>query len=401
MTSPAVLGVGGCVDYEVKLSADVLQQLVDTYGIRAEELTSTSAVHSERDLVVSILTYVRQGGGGEHFVASSDALKAFAARFPERVALGGTSVRAGLTMSKLGVPSTLHLVTVNRHVRELLPAMCDYIGGGDEDTVYPHLIVQYHQGLRVTAGGVDVRAPYPNRLIYVNDPANELLPISDELGPALQGARVFLISGYNAIRDTEVLNRRLASLRQHMRQLPKHAFVYYEDAAFHVPEFNRRVRDALLDSVDVFGLNEDEMELHLGHQVDLLSVPEVEKALASLCALITGPTVVVHTKHWAAAVGDRAPEYAEALDGGIRMASARYCFGDDCTEEDYESMRDRPRQADAIEFAAALQARMGGAVRCVPGLDLDVTDPTTIGLGDTFVGGFLTAVSRRKAQECV
>jgi len=201
MTSPVVLGVGGCVDYEVKLSAQVLRELVDTYGIRADELTSTSAVLSERDLVVSILTYLREGAGGEHFVASSDALQAFAARFPEHVTLGGTSVRAGLTMSTLGVPVTLHLVSLNRHMRDLLPAACDYIGGGEEDTLYPHLIVQYPQGLHVWAGDVDVRAPYPNRLIYVNDPANELLPISDELGPALEDARVLLLSGYNAVPE--------------------------------------------------------------------------------------------------------------------------------------------------------------------------------------------------------
>jgi ADP-dependent phosphofructokinase/glucokinase len=47
-----------------------------------------------------------------------------------------------------------------------------------------------------------------------------------------------------------------------------------------------------------------------------------------------------------------------------------------------------------VTFAAALEDRMGGVVRCLPGFRLDVAEPTTIGLGDAFVGGFLAAVAR-------
>lgn len=395
MSSRVVLGFGGGVDYEVKLSAGVLGQLVETYEIRATELTPPSEVLNERDLVISIISHIRQGGGGEHFVASSEALNAFAERFPKRVTLGGTSVRAGVAMSRLGVPSTLHLVCLNRYVRQLLPPTCDYIGGGDEDALYPHLIVQYNRGLSVRAGNIDIFAPFPNRLIYVKDPANETLALSDKLGEVLGGAGVVLISGLNAIRDPEVLDRRLGTLRHHLQHLPSESFVYYEDAAFHVPAFNRRVRDALLDTVDVYGLNEDEMQDHLGHPVDLLSVTEVERALTSLQAHIPAPTLVLHTKYWAAAVGERANEYAEALDAGIVIACTRYSRGDDYTHDDYDSMRTLPRAADAVRFAASLEARMGTVVCCVPGLRMDVAEPTTVGLGDTFVGGFLATASRR------
>src|SRR5690242_13738920 len=125
-----LLGLGGCVDYELTVTADVLDQLVTGYGIVAAELTAPPAVTSERDLVVSILGYVARGAGGEHFVASARALSTFANRFPHRETLGGTSVRAGILMSRLGVPSTLHLVSVNDAVRRLLPAGGDYINSG-------------------------------------------------------------------------------------------------------------------------------------------------------------------------------------------------------------------------------------------------------------------------------
>jgi ADP-dependent phosphofructokinase/glucokinase len=79
------------------------------------------------------------------------------------------------------------------------------------------------------------------------------------------------------------------------------------------------------------------------------------------------------------------------------IASTRYSHGDDYTEEQLESMGSRPRRREASKLAAALEARMGDVVRCVPGFDLDVAEPTTIGLGDTFVGGFLAAVAQKEA----
>src|SRR5690349_8301169 len=98
MASHVVLGLGGGVDYELKLSSSVLERLAGEYRIRDAELTSSATVADERDLVISILGYVSKGCGGEHFVASSDALHAFAGRFPKRMTLGGTAVRAAIAM---------------------------------------------------------------------------------------------------------------------------------------------------------------------------------------------------------------------------------------------------------------------------------------------------------------
>jgi ADP-dependent phosphofructokinase/glucokinase len=392
--SRVVLGLGGCVDYEVELTAGVMEQLVAEYDIVAAELTSPNPVASERDLVVSILGYVARGGGGEHFVASAPTLSTFADRFPHRVALGGTSVRAGLLMSRLGVPSTLHLVSVNDTVRRLLPPDGDYFATDAEDTLYPHLIVQYDQGVRIRVGELDITTPFPNRLIYVNDPANGAMPLSDDLGDRLSRADVFLISGFNAMRSAEQLDHRLAELRAHTRRLPPGAVTYFEDAAYHEPAFSHRVRDALLDVVDVYGLNEDEMQSYLGHPVDLLSAREVADALTALRLLIPGPTMVVHTKYWALALGAHPERYADALDTGTVMAASRYCHGDEFTEEDADRLRRRPRRPESVAFAAALRSRLGEIVHCVPGFALDVRNPTTVGLGDTFVGGFLAALAR-------
>ncbi len=397
--SDVVLGLGNCVDYELKLSGPVLHELVLEHAISRADLSTEPAITSERQLVISILTYLRRGDGGEHFVGAAAALDTFSHRFPHKVALGGTSVRAGVVMSRLGVPSTLHLVSLNSHVRQLLPPDCRFISATTDETLYPHLIVQYDQGIGVRANDIDIRAPASNRLIYVNDPANEELPLSPELDRTLAGAKLFLVSGFNAVRDEVLLRNRLDALITAMLQLPAGAFVYFEDAAYHEPLLRARVRDALVGLVDIHGLNEDEFQAYLGRSVELLSVDDVSRALADLRTLIPAPTLVVHTSRWSAAVGDNAETYLAALDQGMAIASTRYRYGDDYDDARYQELRAQARREDATAFSVGLRERMGAAVCCRPGFQITATESTTVGLGDTFVGGFLASLAKRARFE--
>ncbi|WP_241976269.1 ADP-dependent glucokinase/phosphofructokinase [Cryobacterium algoricola] len=395
MREKLVLGLGGTVDYEIAWDSRVIEHLIREYSIRASELDASIPVMSERDLVVTLLAFLAGGAGGERFVASSDIVETFAARFDRRITLGGTCVRAAMAMQALGVESTVHLVSIDDHVRRLLPAGCAYLCSADHDTTDPHLIVQFSAGARVQAGDIDLDAPHPNRVIYANDPPNERLLLSEGLGEALREAEIFLISGFNVIQDTDLLRERLLDIRQHMQQLPLDAVVYYEDAGFHVPAMSRYVRDALIGVIDVYSMNEDEMQAYLGRPVDLLAVDEVAEALRELQLLIPAATLVVHTKYWSLALGELAASYAASLQGGITMASTRYCYGDDFTERDYREIDSRVPSVLGTRFAADLEDRMGPTVRCLPAFALTVAAPTTIGLGDSFVGGFIAALARR------
>src|SRR4051812_15833075 len=292
MGNRLVLGLGGTVDYEIAWDPAPLEQLVRELGITAAELSTDVPIESERDLVRSVLAFVRDGVGGERFVASSDIVEAFAARFRTRATLGGTSVRAAIAMDNLGVPSTVHLVSIDDHVRRLLPAGVSYVSSAERASTDPHLIVQFPRGARVRAGDVDVVAPHPNRLIYANDPPNAELVLSDDLGPALADAAVFLVSGLNTIRDPATLEARIRTLRKHMQRLPADAVVVYEDAGFHVPALTRLVREELLDAVDVHSMNEDEMLAYVGRPLDLLDVDGMAAALGELAAAEPARTLV-------------------------------------------------------------------------------------------------------------
>jgi ADP-dependent phosphofructokinase/glucokinase len=390
-----VLGLAGTVDYEVAWDAPVLEELVRRHGIRRDELTLDRTIETQRDLVATIVAFVAAGAGGERFVASSVIVEEFAALFTRRITLGGTPVRAALAMRALGVTSHLHLVSIDDHVRRLLPKGCTYTCSATEDTTDPHLIVQFPAGARLRAGDIDVTAPHANRLIFANDPPARELVISRDLGDALADAEVFLVSGFNVIQDLDVLDRRLGDLLLHLESLPSSAVVFYEDAGFHAPRLNRRVQEALRHVVDVHSMNEDEMQAYLGRSVDLLDPDQVEAAVVELSAWLGNPTLVLHTKYWAVALGPAATVWGQALQGGITMATTRYVHGDHFTEADYQAAALLPKHPAGVEMAAALAARLGDRVCCVPASWVDVPHPTTIGLGDTFVGGFIAALSQR------
>ncbi len=114
-------------------------------------------------------------------------------------------------------------------------------------------------------------------------------------------------------------------------------------------------------------------------------------ALEDLRRLVTAPTLVVHPRYWSLAFG-RTPElYRESLRGGITMASTRYLYGDDFTRADYDRVDALPPGEAGVAFATAVEARLPGRVACRPAFVLRTDTPTTVGLGDTFVGGFLAA----------
>ncbi|MFD1715751.1 ADP-dependent glucokinase/phosphofructokinase [Amnibacterium flavum] len=393
-----VLGLQGTVDYEVVWDSEVIGELADEYGITLAELSTAIPVDSERALVTVLLAFLRDGAGGERFVVSSDLVEQFAARFETAITLGGTSVRAALAMRVLGQPSILHLVSIDDNVRRLLPEDCAYVCSADRDTLDPHLILQYREGETVHFDRTSITSPHPNRVIFANDPPARELVLSPQLGSLLEDADVFLISGFNVVQDVELIEERLGQLREHLSHLPDGAVVMYEDAGFHILSMSALVRDALLPFIDVYSMNEDELQTYLGRSVDLLDVDQVEAALEDARRLIPARVLTIHTKYWSLAAGETAGRYREALLGGITMASARYLHGDVFSAEDYAAIAGQPVNPGGAAFAEAFTARHGSEVVVLPAYRIETASPTTIGLGDTFVGGFIEAFARSRRE---
>lgn len=393
-----VLGLGGTIDYELEWDSTVLEGLIEVYSIDAAELDLHVPVDSERNLIVAILAHLRDGVGGERFITSSDTVMAFASRFRKRITLGGTCVRAGLAMARLGIGSTLHLVSIDDTVRRLLPPSCAYICSAPADSTDPHLIVQFNGGSTVRARDIDLRADHPNRIIFTNDPPNTEMVLSKELGKSLSSAGAFLLSGLNVISERRVLDARLTTLTRELRNLPSEAVVVYEDAAFHHPEFAPIVRNFMANTATVYSMNEDELQGHLKRPVNLLNAHDVHAALLELQELMPAKTTVVHTKYWSLAYGDNARRWRSGLLGGITMASTRFCHGDSFTPADYQAVGQAPVNVLGAQLAAELHQRLGAFVECLPAFSLVTQTPTTIGLGDSFVGGFIAAITEQNQR---
>ncbi|MDF2985351.1 MAG: hypothetical protein K0R50_861 [Eubacterium sp.] len=392
MKEKIVLGLGDNIDYEIVWDSDVIEGMILRYHIRDFELSTNIEIASERDLVISILGFLKSESGGERFVSSPEIIECFTQNFENKVTLGGTAVRAAIAMQKMGYTSALHLVTINDDVRRLLPKDSPYVCSNIKDSSYPHLIVQFSKDTRVRAGDIDICTNRANRIIYNNDYDNMLMKLNEELSDLVAHAKVFLISGFNAMQNKDLLAQRLKALLKIMNNLPQDALVYYEDACFYDSSFSKMVQVALAGRINIYSLNEDELQHYLGRKLNLLNPRDMVEALADIGGLIHVPLIVVHSKYWALAYGENATSVAKALKGGVNMATTRFRFGDDFTEENYMETDGLSQEEEGSVFANELKILLGDKVCCIPSVRVEEKKVTTIGLGDAFVGGFLPAL---------
>ena len=394
-TSPEkiVLGLGGTVDYEIKLDSSVVNGLIAEYAIRPEEISNDTPINSERNLVLNLLAFLKSGTGGERFVTDSRFIAEFSARFSKEITLGGTCVRAAMALDKFGVSSTLHLVSINDDTRRLLPRSSKYICSDDQDSFDPHLIIQFAEGVHIKAGLIDFTTSQSNRIIFTNDPPNKELVISEDLGIVLSSAKIFLISGFNCIQETNTLVRRISDIKRHMIHFSKDGIVFFEDAGYHVPSLSKLVRDELVPLLDIYSMNEEELYSYIGNRMDLLNPSEMQRVFSEIYEMIPAKVLVIHTKFWAVAIGTSSAVYREALQSGVTMASARYIYGEDLSPENYEKVGRFPLNRDGLIFAREIVKSLGNFIQCIPAFNLSTETPTTIGLGDTFVGGFILALA--------
>ena len=392
MSEKIALGFCNNVDYELLWKAEVLEALVSRYQIGAGEPNMRIRIESERDLVVSILGFMKAAEGGERFVAGSQIIERFTERFEKKITLGGTSARAAIAMRKLGYTSALHLITQNEHVRRLIPPDSPYVCSNDQDSFHPHLIVQFGEGDRVCAGDIDIRARQSNRLIYHCNADRIAMRLAPDFADLLSDAQVLLISGFNAMQDRRLLLDRLATVSNMLKCLPDDATVYLEDGGYYEPSFRQAILRALGRRISVYSMNENEMQDHLKRKVELRDARQVRNALEELHRLIPAASIVLHTQHWALAHGAAASRFAEALRAGVTLATTRFRYGDDFSLADYGEIKRRAPSDENAEFAKAINSAAGGNLCCVPVADVEQAKATTIGLGDAFVGGFLPAL---------
>jgi ADP-dependent phosphofructokinase/glucokinase len=261
------------------------------------------------------------------------------------------------------------------------------------------VIVQFGKGCGVKANGIDIRTSQANRIIYHKDEDNIAMNLNEDFSDLITGAKVFLISGFNAMQSEALLSKRLESLARIMEKLPDDALIFYEDAGYYEPEFRQAIFRSLAGKECIVSLNEDELQEHLGRKLDFLNAFQIRDALEDLQSLVPESVIVVHTRYWALAYGDDAAKLSGALRGGVTMATTRFCYGDEFTAEDYSEVARLPANEEGTAFTDEVNRLLEDRICCLPVAHVDQSNATTIGLGDAFIGGFLCALSVRGMAE--
>lgn len=391
MHGRVVLGMSSTVDSEVVWDDATVQDLVERLGIGLADLERPGPPTDLAGMVAVLLRHLGEGSGAEHYVAAPELLYELLGEFSSRRTLGGTGVRAGIALAAIGVPSTAVMAAADPDVHRLLPALCRAVPAAEVDRLVPHLILQYPAGATVRVGRLAVVAPAPNRVIFAHDEPNERLEVPPSFDSLVSRASVVLVSSLNAIRDTRVLDARLRRITTALSKASDGAVRIWEDAGYHVPQLGLAVVRAMAAHVDLVSMNEDEMQAYLGRSVDLLDPADVATAAGSVRRLVGARTLLVHTRWWSLVQGEDVERYRPALRGGIAMASARYAYGDALTPERYAQAATWPRDARSVELARSLDR---GDVACEPGVVPPALVPTTIGLGDTFIGGVVGTLAQ-------
>ncbi|WP_454294341.1 ADP-dependent glucokinase/phosphofructokinase [Salana multivorans] len=389
-----VMGLAGTVDVELEWSASTWSELARQEGIGLADLDPHRPIVDLRSALQVTLGFMARGRGSEVFLASSAIAWAIADRFAHRVTLGGTNIRAAILMGILGIPATVAVVDVDPTMRSLLPSGVAVLHDGESASLDPHLIVQYPAGVVIELADGAIRTPAPNRVILTNDPPNRELRLAPGLAAAARDARILVLSSLNAIQEEDVLRERIAELERLVASLDPETFVLWEDAGYHLESFRGPVTTAMARLADVCSMNEDELGAFVGRGVDPADIDDVARALEELQQIVPARTVVVHTSLWALALGAEAESLRGALRGGNVAAGARYLHGDLLDRPRYDAVAALEPDPVNLARARALEELVPGVV-VEPALRLDAPDPTTIGLGDTFVGGFVAALAER------
>lgn len=394
MGNKLVMGFHTCIDYELVCDAAAVENAIREFQIRDEELGVPSVeVDCERSLWVSCLSYLKSGTGGEILPSDPQLCSRFAARFPFQTTIGGTSARAALALAKIGIPSTMSSSRYYPVLDDLIPdeITCFYCGREEHPVIYPHTNLQYYSGMRIHAGDIDFTTTRESRILVSRDPDSMTMDVSEAFIPFTKDAKVFLIASFTTVTDPQILEERIASVTRILQQLPQDCIIVCEEGGYIRDSFRRSMHKALRGLAEIISMNEDELQNYIGRKIDLMEPTIVKNALSEAHTGIGIDTMIVHTSKWAVAYGKRARQCSKALKGAVNMGAVRFRYGDAYGKEEYnKTMETAVYAPEVLSFCRELELLCPEKICCIPCLDLSfVANPTTLGLGDSFVGGLL------------
>ena len=391
---------------EAALNAVLSKHLKENPTVRDRE-----EIDSYASLARVMAYYMINGLGGEIDITNYEVCQYLENQFAHQYALGGTCAQGATALNAVGFPVVVHITDMSREVcaqmdhpgiqvvtsRGLRPIM----QAATEELPVRHIILQYPKGAKIQVLGEEYTIPVSNRLIIDFDTVHKRLPLDPQfISFCEKNAKniiAYSISGFNLIVDSEAMEKHADELCTHYNKIKKEnpsCVIYLEGACYLNSEVKNLVFDKLAESVDILGMNEEELVDHTAKYGVSTKIDDLDSVLSGLDFLLkTYPSkaIVMHTKDYAIYYGDeiRGINPEKGLTLGNLMSGTRARIGEYGTIADCEETLKIALSPKGVAFASKTKRIQSDRKICLVPSRYMERPKYTIGLGDTFMAGFM------------
>ena len=413
-----ILGYTSDLDVVLDWDETTFTDILSTYFVDEPGFRTGDVIDSLEAFARIVSYHMIHGLGGEIDITNVAVCEYLEKRFHTEYALGGTCAQGAAALNAVGFP-------VIAHITDRSTEVCKLMSGAGLDTItnqgivpmmqsatnelpVRHMILQYPKGTKIDVNGKIYQAPVSNRLIMDYDTIHKTVPIDrvflDYCERNAIQIPVYCVSGLNGIIDEQIMSNKVDELIKHyqvVKQNNQNCTIYLEGACYLNAELKNLVFDRLSSVVDLYGMNEEELVEHalrFGLETDKDNLSSVLTALQLLLEKYPVRGIILHTKDYAMYFGKRIADVDMEkgltlgnLMAGTRARTGRYGSYEDCRESMQLAL-----SPDGLRFAEELEAMQQEQSVCIVPSRYMEHPKYTIGLGDTFMAGCLTAFVRQK-----
>jgi ADP-dependent phosphofructokinase/glucokinase len=392
-------------------------EILETYLKEKPNVREGDTINTMEDFARISSYYLIRGLGGNFDITNIEVCNYLKELFTFEYSLGGTSAQGAAAFGTIGFPVNIHLTDACEEVCQMMnhtgtsvvkdnqsvPIMKSISG---EEPVY-HFIFQFKKDDKLQILGQEIQIPSSNRLILFFDKVHKEVPIRQEFleywENAEEGPTSYLLSGFDAIIDMEVMEKRLQELEPHlvkMKERYPNTLFYFEGAFYMNPRVKELVSKKISKYADILGMNEEELEEQverLGEHINNKNLDEIIYGLDRILSIYPVKGIVLHTKDYSMYYGEelKGIDMEQGLTMGNMMSATRARIGKYGTIDECRETLQLPLSRIGLQLAeAAEQKKLKKIIRVVPSRYLEYPK-YTIGLGDTFVSGVHTCFIKR------
>lgn len=403
-----VFGYTSDVDVLLTYSEQEFDRILADYLECEPYARADDVIGSMGDFARIISYYMLNGLGGEADISNREVVDYLLGHFEHVYSLGGTGAQGAAALASTGMPLVCHISDRS----EIVCGLMDYPGLDtvkdgrrvplkeilSGDSVY-HVVFAYTKGDRFHIGDREYEAPVANRMILDYDTIHKDIVVDDSFKAYLeQNAQQIIsynLSGFNAIIDTKLAQRRMRELGMHYKKVRENnpdCIFYFESAHYLSREVKTLVYREISGYVDIMGMNEEELVAHTKEQGVVIDKDNPEDVIHGMDIIIDQYKVngiIMHTKDYAIYYGEdlKGVNLEKALTLGNLLSGTRARVGHYGTLGECGESLKLALSSVGLRFAEKLEnMRLSKTVCLVPSRYME-KPVCTIGLGDTFVAG--------------